>query len=424
MEHLEKITLNNGLRVLLLPLEGALSASVGVWVAAGSRHESEREQGISHMIEHMLFKGTTRRSARDISEEMDLLGGNVNAYTTKEYTRFYAQALAENAVPAMDILCDMLLDPRLDPGDLALERGVILDEMAMYEDSGEDVAHETLCAAVWPESSLGRPIIGRRDTVSSLSADHLREYLRRQYTPERMVAVAAGGFPREEILALLQDSLGSLPRGAGLPAVDPPAFRPSLSLTRKAFEQTSLALAVPGLPAGDPRRYAMMLLNFIVGGGASSRLFQRLREELGLAYSVYSSAYSHQGAGLFAVAASFSADQQERVLLEIDAILRGVAQGVSEEEFARALAQVKASYVLGLETVAAQAAYVGRNELLEGRAIGSAEVLASLDALTPADIGALADALLGAGVPRALSVAGDVKERTFYTPFLPGGDGN
>ena len=246
---MEKITLGNGLRILLLPIDAARSASVGVWVAAGSRHEAKAEQGISHFIEHMLFKGTSRRSARAISEEMDRLGGSVNAYTAKEYTRYYAQCLSENAVQAMDILCDMLTSPRLDGEDMERERGVILDEMAMYEDSGEDVAHEALCAAVWPDSPLGRTICGLPGMVSALTPDDLRRYLSAHYTPERMIAVAAGGFDREGMLALLKGTLGALPRGTGEPPLDAPAFTPSLALNRKEFEQTSLTLALPGRSA-------------------------------------------------------------------------------------------------------------------------------------------------------------------------------
>lgn len=416
---MEKIVLDNGLRILLLPMEGARSASVGIWVKTGSCHETEKDQGISHFIEHMLFKGTARRSSRMISEEMDRLGGNMNAYTAKEYTYYYAQTLAENAAAALDILCDMLLHPRFDPDDLELERGIILDEMAMYEDSGEDVAQESLSAAVWPGSPFGRPICGIEETVSSFTAEDLRAYVRTHYTPERMLAAVGGGFDREAVLSLLRSTLGTLPRGNGIPPADPPAFTPSLSLVKKDFEQTSLILAMPGIPARDPRRYAMMLLNFIVGGGASSRLFQRLREELGLAYSVYSSSLASEGAGMFAVTASFSSDQQEKVLQEIAAVLKDAAEGVTEEECARAAAQIKASYIMGLETVAARTSYAGRNELFEGRQLESDEVLRELNKLTKADVDALAAEILG-GSRRALSVAGDVKPRAFYSPFLPG----
>lgn len=414
---MEKKVLENGLRVVYLPIEGAYSASVGIWVSAGSRNEVKSEQGISHFIEHMLFKGTARRSSKAISEEMDLLGGGLNAYTTKESTRYYAQTLAENAMAAMDILCDMLISPLLDPDELERERGVIIDEMAMYEDSGEDVAHDALCAAVWPDSPLGRPICGAAETVSSFSADDLRKYMEKHYTPERMVVVVAGDFDRTGMEALLEKTLGTLKRGGKAEEFDKPAFTPSLALTKKRFEQTSLALAMPGIPSGDPKRYAMMVLNFIVGGGTSSRLFQRLREELGLAYSVYSSHTASTGAGLFTVSASFSADQQERVLAEINEVLKGLANGVTEEEFDRARAQIKASNIMGLETVAAQASFAGHSELFEGRQITSEEILENLNALTRGDIDRLASEILG-NPARALSVAGNTKGRSFYTPFL------
>ena len=421
--HMEKLTLPNGLRVLLLPVPDALSASVGIWVEAGSRYEAPALQGISHFVEHMAFKGTPTRSARRISEEMDLLGGSLNAYTAKEYTRDYAQTLAENARPALDLLTDMLLHSKMEPSDLELERGVILEEMAMYEDVGEDLVHEALCASVWPASPLGRPICGTRATVSALSSEDLRRYVREEYTPARMVAAAAGRFDREEILDCLGSTLGALPAGTDAPKADAPAFTPGLTLKSKDFEQVNLELAVPGLaaeartPEGADPRYCMMLLNFIVGGGASSRLFLRLREELGLAYSIYSTHYGAKGAGLFTVSAGVSPSQQLRVLAEIREILAGIAGGVTEEEFLRARAQVKSSYILGMETVAARASYAGRNELLERRAIGEAEVLTALDRLTPADVGRLAASLF-TNVPWALSVAGPVEKEDAYAPFL------
>lgn len=414
---MEKMTLDNGLRVLLLPIEGARSASVGVWLAAGSRFEDRQTQGISHFVEHMLFKGTASRSARQISEEMDRLGGGLNAYTTKEYTRYYAQTLAENAVPAMQLLTDMLLHARMDPESVEIERGVILEEIAMYDDVGEDLAHEALCAAVWPDSPLGRPICGTRDSVAAITSADLLAYVHDQYTPERMVAVAAGGYDRAAVLAELQATLGALPGGRIQPQADSPAFTSGLAVLPRDFEQVSLELAFPGLAARDERRYAMMLFNFLVGGGASSRLFQRLREELGLAYSIYSAHYANEGSGLFTVAAGVSRDQQFRVLDEVRQVLAVIPGSVTEEEFGRAKAQVKASFILGLETVAAQASYIGRNELLEGRELTSAEVLAQIDRLTIPDIDRLAADILRAG-PLALAVAGPVGERDKYEQYI------
>ncbi len=420
MEQLEKLRLDNGLRVLLLPVEGALSASVGVWIEAGSRYEAAAKQGISHFVEHMTFKGTAARTARQISEEMDLLGGGMNAYTTKEYTRFYAQTLAENARPAMELLTDMLLHSRMAAEDVELERGVILEEMAMYEDAGEDLAHEALCGAIWPDSPLGRPICGTRETVSAITPQDLLQYVAEEYTPGRMVAVAAGGYNREDMLDCLQSTLGRLKPGAPCPAADTPAFTPGVVLRKKKFEQVSLELAVPGIPSGaedGDLRYALLLFNFIAGGGASSRLFLRLREELGLAYSVYSTHYASKGAGLFTVSAAVSPKQQFRVLGEIRDILAGLAQGIGEEEFLRARAQIKSSFILGLETVAARATYVGRNELLEGRSIRETEVLSALDQLEPRDIERLAARLLQ-NASWALSAAGKVESKEMYLPFI------
>lgn len=413
---MEKIVLKNGLRVLYIPIESARSASVAVWIFSGSRHEKFEQRGISHFIEHMLFKGTKTRTSRDISEQMDMLGGGLNAYTAKEYTRYYAQTLAENAVKAFDIICDMLLNPLLDAEDTKRERNVILDEMAMYEDSGEDVAHESLFAAVWPDSPLGRPICGVKETVSSFGSDDFREYMSTNYTPERMIVVVAGAYDREGIDRLIRETLGSMKRGNGALLNDIPVFTPSLTLKKKGFEQTSLVLATPGIQSGDPRRYAMMILNFIVGGGASSRLFQRLREELGLAYSVYSAHTAALGAGVFTVSASFSAGSQEIILREINEILEQISHGVTEEEFERARAQVKASNTMGLETVFARATFAGHNELFEGRQITPDEILENLNKLTLDDVYRLAAEVLGGN--RALSVAGKVKKRSFYTPFI------
>ena len=414
---MEKITWSNGLRLLLLPVEGALSASVGVWIEAGSRYEPASAQGISHFVEHMLFKGTAARSARDISEEMDMLGGSLNAYTTQECTRYYAQTLAQNAPGALELLSDMLLHSRMAPADVELERKVILDEIAVYEDVGEDLAHEALCAAAWPGSPLGRPICGTRSSVAALTSADLLRYVREQYPPERMVVVAAGAFDKAALMDILERGLAALPRGAGRPAVDAPAFSPALTLRPKDFEQVCLELGWRGIPAGDERRYAMMLANFIIGGGASSRLFLRLREELGLAYSIYSGSYADTGAGLFTVSASVAPEEQELVLTEIRGVLDGLLDGVTEPEFQRAKAQVKASYILGMESVAAKAANLGRCELTFGRSLPDEEVLAALDGVTRDEVDALIRTLF-AGKPAALAAAGPVGSDSLYAAAL------
>lgn len=414
---MEKIVGPNGLRILLYPIEGAHSASVGVWVYAGSRYENTDKQGISHFVEHMLFKGTETRTARQISEEMDNLGGGMNAYTTKEYTRFYAQTLPENSVGALELIGDMLLHSRMDAHETELERRVILDEMAMYEDEGEDLAHELLCAGVWPDSPLGRPIIGTKETVAAIRPDDLLAYVRENYTPERLVVVVAGCFDRAAVLDAAQRLWDRCPRGTGIPAADTPAFTPGVFLRRKKFEQLSLEWAVPGLALGDEGRYALMLFNFLLGGGASSRLFQRVREQLGLVYSIYSTHYASRGAGLMTVGASMTPANQQPVLDEVRRCLEELADGAGEEEFRRAKVQVKASFILGLETVAAQASYIGRSELMENRVPSVDEEIARIDAVTPDEVNALAERLLTGGV-QALSGAGPVAAKKIYIPYI------
>lgn len=423
---MEKIVLDNGLRILLAPMETALSASVEIWAAAGSRYEPPEQQGISHFVEHMLFKGTQRRTARQISEETDLLGGALNAYTTRHCTRFYAQVLAysgstapDGADAMLDILLDMVLHSEMAPEDTELERQVILDEMDMYEDMGEDLAHESLVASCWPDSGLGRPICGWKDTVRAITPEDLRRYVREHYTPERLLVVLAGKFHRDRLLLQITDQLGGLPRGAGVPMTDTPGFVPGISLKKKKFEQLSLELAYPGLPMGDPRRYAMMLLNFLVGGGASSRLFLRLREELGLAYSVYSSHEAAPGAGLFSVSASVAPSRQLEALAEIRRVLAGLRDGtdpIRPEEFLRARAQTKAAVILGRETVAAKAYYMGHNELFAGREIPEREVLDALDQVTLEQLQTLARDVFAA--PCSLSAAGGVLAPQKYEKIL------
>lgn len=410
---MEKHTWDNGLRVLLLPEKEAMSASVDIWVEAGSRYESPAEQGISHFTEHMLFKGTGRRTARQISEEIDGLGGALNAYTTRAYTRYYAQALAADPHPSgpaqvLDILLDMLLHSRLDPEELEMERGVILEEIAMYEDIGEDLAHEALCSAVWPQSPLGRPVCGYPETVGGITAATLRRYVSQTYTPERMLVVLAGHFDADDLLFRLEESLGRRPRGAGRPAADTPGFCPGITLRAKPFEQVSFEIGFPGLACDDERRYAMMLLNFIVGGGASSRLFQRLREERGLVYSVYSSHEAAAGTGLFTVSASVAPANQREALREIRGVLDDLCRsgGITSAELERARAQIKASVILGMETVAARAFYAGQTQLFAGREIPVRETLDRLDEVTLEQVQALAASMFEG--PWAYAAAGPV----------------
>ena len=276
----EKITLPNGVRILLEPAPGVRSAALGIWAGVGSRHEKPAENGAAHFIEHMLFKGTQRRSAAALAEEMDAIGGQINAYTTKESTCFFGRVLDTHLAQCTDILCDMFFHSRFDSGDAALERGVILEEIGMYEDNPEDLCSERLAAAVFQGSPLARPILGKRSTLARLDGPRLAEFMRTHYHANRIVVALAGSF-RPEDVEDLKARFSRIPPSAA-PAGTPAWYVPAVTVKKKAIEQNHLTLAFPGLGFREPERFTLQLLSSILGGGMSSRLFQEVRERLGL----------------------------------------------------------------------------------------------------------------------------------------------
>lgn len=414
---MQRIRLDNGLRLLLLPEPTARVFTLDVWVTAGSRYEAGYPGGISHLAEHMLFKGTARRTARQISEEADNMGGVLNAYTGQEYTRYYMQTLSDCAFEAVDLLTDMLQHAAVPEKELEAERRVVLEEIAMYEDSADDLAHDSLVEFVWQGNSLGAPISGTRQSVSAIGRDALLRFLQENYTPDRLTVVCAGGFDGAAMEARLRQLWDGIPAGSDLPAAQPPAFQAGVTCRRKDFEQISFELAFPGLPSGDEGRFALSLLNAVVGGGESSRLYQRLREELGLTYGIFSVNYDSRGAGLYTVCASVSPENQRQALREIGQVLaRLLRDGVTEEELRRTKAHVKTAFLMGLETVAARAARAGRGEVILGRQTTVDEVLARWDALTAADLHRVALRLFSS--PPALAAVGPVETEATYACWL------
>lgn len=414
---MQRLILDNGMRVLLLPQEDTRVFTLDVWVQAGSRYENGYHGGISHLMEHMLFKGTERRTSRDISLAMDAVGGVMNAYTGQEATRYYIQTLGEYADAALDLLSDMLLHTTIPERELALERQVVLEEIAMYEDSAEDTAHDSLTEAVWKGSGLGAPISGTRESVLAIDREELLRFLRDKYTPDRMVMVCAGSFDPVAVEKQIRQDFGSCPTGTRPDIPDSPLFIPSIVSQKKAYEQVSLELGFPGLPSDSPERYALSLLTAVVGDGESSRLYQRLREELGLTYGIYAVHYACLGAGMYTVSASVSPKNQMQALEEIGKVLTQlVEEGITEEELVRAKARAKAALIMSQETVAARAAREGRSERLFGRSVKVQEVLEAWERITCADVLRLARQIF-VNTP-ALSVVGPVEEEEAYRPVL------
>lgn len=374
-------TLTNGVRIVTCPMEGYRSAALGFWVGAGSRQESEAENGATHFIEHMAFKGTQRRSAADLAEEMDAIGGQFNAFTTKECTCFHARGLDSHLPRAADVLCDMFFHSKFDEKDVELERGVILEEIGMYEDNPEDLSAEQLYDKVYAGDALARPILGTKQSLAPMTGAWLKEYMKAHYLPGDIVLSLAGSFTGDDVKRLA-DAFGGLTGGKNPPPV-PPRYIPSVTAKEKPIEQNHLTLAFPSLPYGSDERYALQLLSTVLGAGMSSRLFQKVREEKGLCYSVYSYGAGHADTGLFCIYTALGKDTEADAIATILDVVRDVAdKGITKEELARAREQSKANVVMGLESTQSLMSHMGRSLLLTGEITTPEEILANYDAVT------------------------------------------
>ena len=413
------ITLPNGARILTEHIPGVRSAALGFFVGAGSRHERAEENGAAHFIEHMSFKGTSRRSAADLAMEMDAIGGQVNAYTTKESTCFYARCLDRHLDRAGEMLCDMLFNSKFDEGDAALERGVILEEIGMYEDAPEDLCAERLAMAVYKGRPLGRPILGKASTLEQMTGESLRRWQQEHYVPGAIVAALAGSFEERHVDALTR-RLSALP-AAPLPKVREAVYLPAVTVRKKAIEQNHLILAFPALSYLDEERYALLLLNSILGGGCSSRLFQELREKRGLCYTVYSYVSDHADTGLLGIYTALNQEQEQGALEAVRAIVGELAgHGPTQEELSRARDQAQANILMGMESVQARMSHLGTSALLYGKVRESEEILAAYDQVTREELRRLAERIFPF-VGASLSAVGRVRPAAEYRAWLEQG---
>jgi len=384
-------TLPGGLKAVVETIPYVRSVSVGVWVGAGSRREPSGLAGVSHVVEHLLFKGTRTRTARRIAEEVDSIGGLLNGYTSKEYSCFYVKVLDEHLEKAMDLLSDLVLSPRFDPADLAKEKSVILEEIDMYEDTPDELVGDLLAEAVWGDDALGRPVLGTEDTVSALSPDTVAGYHREGYRQGNTVVALAGNVETAAGLELCRHYFGGMPpEGAG-PCRPSPPFDAGHRSKTKPIEQAHICLGFPGLSMGDPAIFDFNLLTGLLGGGTSSRLFQTIREDRGLAYSVYAYSSPFSDTGLLGVYAAVSPDKALEVLrLTASEISRLHREGPTDEELQRTKDQVKAALLLGLENTSNRMSRLGRSLLLLGRILGLDEVTRRVDAVTAEGLTTLA----------------------------------
>jgi len=407
-----RTVLPGGLRVVTEQMAGVRSASVGVWVGVGSRDESPALHGCSHFLEHVLFKGTTSRSAMDISVALDAVGGELNAFTAKEYTCFHARVLDEDLPLAIDVLGDMVTDSRVLAEDVEAERDVILDEIAMHDDDPDDVVHNLFAQQAWGEGPLGRPIAGTAESIAALTRDQVARFYRRHYRAPGTVVAVAGNLEHTDVVRQVRRAFG---RNGFLAGDQRPAaaratsrarrVRPGSRTTSRPFEQVNLVLGVNGITRHDDRRYALGVLNAALGGSTSSRLFQEVRERRGLAYSVYSFASHHADAGLVGVAVGCLPGRLDDVLGTVRGELAKVAaDGLTEEEVERGKGQLRGGLVLGLEDSGSRMSRLGKAELVYDELLSLDEVMARIDAVTGDEVRAVAAELFCQ--PEILAVVG------------------
>jgi len=380
--------LPNGLVVITEPMPHVRSVSVGVWLRSGSRREPPELNGISHFIEHMVFKGTRRRSAEDIAREVDSVGGMLDAFTAKELVCFNTRVLDEHLPKAFDVLSDMLLEPKLADEDIKREKSVVLEEIRMTQDNPEDLVHELFTQNFWNPHPLGRPILGTPKTVSAFTREKLSAWFRRWYAPNNVVITAAGHLEHPRFVDLVADRFSKLPpsRLSGADPVPRPA--PHITLRKKnELEQVHICIGVPALPMNDNRRFAVSVLNNVLGGGMSSRLFQNVRERQGLAYAIFSELNAYKDAGMLSVYAGTSIDTAAKLIrCVLDEFRRLKEEPLNAEELRRSKDHLKGATLLALEGTGQRMNSLARYHLYFNRHFTPQELIAMLESVTPEDV--------------------------------------
>ena len=378
----QKTTLDNGLRILSESIPYMSSVSIGFFVGTGSRSESLPEQGVSHFIEPLMFKGTDKRSARDIAEEVDDVGGQLNAATDRENTCYYIKVLPEHLGLGLDILSDMLLHSKFAEADVEKERQVVLEEISLYEDSPDELIHDLHMNSLWPGHALGRNILGTRDSIGAMSREMILDYTRRHYMPDNIVVAAAGNLTHEQLVTQVRRFWDDVRGAAKVSADSTPLFASGQHLQEKEIEQIHICLGTPGVAHDDPRFYASHVLNTILGGGVSSRLFQHIREERGLAYSVCSYPSSFRDTGLFTIYTGVSPENCREVMDIITSIIGDIrSNGVRPDELKRAKEQLKAGLLFSLESSSSRMSRLGRAEISSREYLSPEQLVDKVDAV-------------------------------------------
>ncbi|MGV8082620.1 MAG: M16 family metallopeptidase [Coriobacteriia bacterium] len=401
-----KTVLDNGVTVISEPIDSVRSITLGIWLAVGSRDESPEEAGMSHFMEHMMFKGTPTRTALQISESFDRIGAELNAFTSKEYTAYYSRFVDEHLPKAFDILADMVVNSNLDDPSCTSEREVVIEEIARMEDTPDDYIHELFSRVLWPNHPIGLPILGSRQTVGGFDHAQSATFRAKHYLSGNVVVAAAGNVDHDELVALAAEKLAGLPLG-------PRSARPvaqavcasRVSVTRKDTEQAHICYGMPAMSAKDPDRFALSLLDGVLGGGMASRLFQEIREKRGLAYAVYSFSALYQDTGAFVVyAGTRPANAKEVITLIHEEMGRIAEEGVTADELDRVRQAAMGQLVLGMESTRNRMQRLGRNEATGGEILSADEIIERYDAVTVDDVKRISAQVLSAD--KVLAVIG------------------
>ncbi|PPA72016.1 M16 family metallopeptidase [Jeotgalibacillus proteolyticus] len=407
-------TCPNGLRIVLEKIPTVRSVAIGVWIGAGSRYENENNNGISHFLEHMLFKGTKERSAREIAEAFDSIGGQVNAFTSKEYTCYYAKVMDNHKSHALEVLGDMFFNSAFDEGELEKEKNVVLEEIKMYEDTPDDIVHDLLGEAVYNTHALGYPILGTEETIRNFDQKSLKNYVHDMYTPDQIVVSVAGNV-EESFINEIEALFGSYqyPQSNKIELTKPDFHKRHL-MKKKETEQAHLCFGFDGLPLGHKDSYSLIVMNNVLGGSMSSRLFQDVREERGLAYSVFSYHSAHRDSGMLTVYAGTGAEQLESLYETVQSTLTSFKDtGMTPKELLYSKEQLKGNLMLGLESTNARMSRNGKNELMLGYHRTMDEVIDLIDSVTLDSVKRMADQVLTDEFAVSLISPNEVKPKSF-----------
>ena len=393
---IQREVLPNGVRIVTENITYVQSVALGIWVGVGARDEGDKVRGISHVIEHMLFKGTPTRTAQQIADQIDSVGGDINAFTSKENTCYYVRVLSEHVPLAVDVLADMFLNSNVDGEELAREQNVILEEIKRRDDEPDDLVHDVFAQILWPDHVLGKSIIGTPESVSGLKSKDLKDYMAKRYTPDTIVVAAAGNLNHEEIVEMVRERLGGL-SGKKSDWRQPdtaPQFTPGVAYVEKPIEQVNLVIGAPGYSQMNDDKYKLSILDNVLGGSMSSRLFQEIREKRGLAYSVGSFSQSFREGGYFAVYSGTSPKTADQVIDLVKAEFKNVrANNITEKELERSKNQFRGSVVMSQESMNSRMMRIGRNELTYDRVIPIEETMGKIMAVNLHDIAEVSEYL-------------------------------